>query len=368
MRLNDGYKQIHKMAQDIPTISLLAMIFLSFFMLDLLSMAGCDSDNKQTNTSRVDFIHANNHLAGTLTLPEGSGPFPVAIFVHGDGAMPADAHGYYNYLWKRLADNGIASYAWHKAGVNRSTGNWLTQSMDERADEVIAAIEMLKQRNDIMASKIGLIGYSQAGWVLPLVAKKSAYPDFMVIVSGAINWINQGDFLTRNRLLDEGFSRAQIQQAYACNRQEQHVLQPTSSYAAYQQYHKNISPECKKFSAGKMDKARFKFVKLNLNSDAREGLTKIQCPTLAIFADKDVNVNVEESEREYRSAFAASRNSRLTIKIFENAQHSLFKSQYISGINPGWSAIIKMELLGEDIFAENYLNYVTQWVKQTTNH
>ncbi len=67
--------------------------------------------------------------------------------------------------------------------------------------------------------------------MLPLVAQKSSYPDFMVLVSGAINWLDQGDYLTTNRLLHEGFSSSQVQQALRCNHQELQVLQPTSSYA-----------------------------------------------------------------------------------------------------------------------------------------
>lgn len=344
---------------------LLGMIILSFILLTLVS---CTSSNRKSKTSSVNFEHGNNHLSGTLTLPkEGSGPFPVALFVHGDGAMPSDAYGYYNYLWNRLAKSGIASFSWHKAGVNTSTGNWLKQSMDDRADEVISAIEMLKQRNDIAANKIGLIGYSQAGWVLPLVAKKSAYPNFMVIVSGAINWIDQGDYLTKNRLHHEGFSPVQIQQAQECNRQGLQVLQPTSSYEEYLHYHKILSPECKVFSAGQMNKERFEFVKLNVNSDARESLVTVQCPTLAIFGDKDINVNVAESAREYKKIFGESGNHNFTSKTFVNAQHGLFKHEVVSDVIPGWLTIVKVELLGEDIFAEGYLDFVTKWVKQTTD-
>ena len=336
--------------------------------LILLFVGGCESallNNKSFKEVKLGFNHKNNHLSGSLILPkEGTEPFPVVVFVHGDGAQPYDAFGYYNYLWKHLADKGIASYSWSKAGVGESTGSWLKQSMDDRADEVIAAIEMLKQRNDIATHKIGLIGYSQGGWVLPLVAKKSDYPDFMILVSGAINWLNQGDYLTKSRLRRKGFSETQIQQALVCNQHELQVLQPTSTYKEYLQYHRTTPPECKAVAGSQMSRERFEFVKLNWRSDAREGLASVQCPTLGVFGDQDINVDFAESAHEYKRIFNESGNPDLTIKIYPNAQHALFKNKTIDNLRPGALAVIKMELLGDDIFAEGYLDFVAQWAKQ----
>jgi dienelactone hydrolase len=149
----------------------------------------------------LSFMHNGNRLSGTIIVPKSqAGPFPVMVFVHGDGVMPYDAYGYYHTLWNRLAQQGIASFAWDKPGVGKSQGDWLNQSMDDRAKETIAAMEVLKRHSDINPDKIGLIGYSQAGWVLPLVAEKSDDADFIIVVSGAINWMDQGGYLTKMRM------------------------------------------------------------------------------------------------------------------------------------------------------------------------
>lgn len=315
----------------------------------------------------LDFTHNDNRLSGSIILPKkGIKPYPVVIFVHGDGSTPYDSWGYYNYIWKYLAKKGIASYSWNKAGVQGSTGNWLKQSMEDRADEVIVAIEMLKKHSDIATNRIGLIGYSQGGWVLPLVAKKTAYPDFMILVGGAINWLDQGDYLTKNRLRREGFSNKKIQQALICNQQKLKVLQPTSSYEDYLKYQKNISSECKPFAADKMTSKRFGFVKLNWRSDAREGLAAVRCPTLGIFGDKDINVDFAESIREYKRIFDKSGNYNLTIKTYPSAQHALFRTKYIDSQSPGVWTLIKMEILGEEVFVDGYLEYVAEWVERVT--
>lgn len=176
--------------------------------LVLVGMALVSSDYK---AQKMTFEFADSQLAAALILPKNhSPPYPVVVFVHGDGALPYDAYGYYQPLWNHLAKQGVASFSWDKAGVGGSRGNWLYQSMEDRADEVIAAIDYLRTLKAVNTDHIGLMGFSQAGWVLPLVSARSAYPDFMVSVSGAINWLEQRDYLTRNRLSKEGFSETEI--------------------------------------------------------------------------------------------------------------------------------------------------------------
>ncbi len=47
-----------------------------------------------------------------------------------------------------------------------------------------------------------------------------------------------------------------------------------------------------------MTQERFEYVKLNVHSDAREGLATIQIPTLGVFGGKDFNVDIAQSIRE----------------------------------------------------------------------
>lgn len=155
-------------------------VLIAVALLPLLLILSIDEKYQEVV---IEFEHEGNHLSGSLIVPKNkSESFPVVVFVHGDGAMPYDAFSYYRPLWNQLAEQGIASFSWDKPGVGNSQGNWQEQDMDDRADETIAVIEMLKKRSEVMADKIGLIGYSQAGWVLPLVASKSDFPDFMILV------------------------------------------------------------------------------------------------------------------------------------------------------------------------------------------
>lgn len=166
-------------------------------------------------SSRISFESQGDTMSGVLTRPTASAQKAVAllVFVHGDGASVADEYGYNSIVWNRLAEADIASLSWDKKGVGRSQGDWLAQSMDDRAQEVVDALEHIADAYPDAFPTIGLIGFSQAGWVLPKVVQLSSRSDFMIIVSGAINWERQGEYLTRQRMALEGATQLQIDTA-----------------------------------------------------------------------------------------------------------------------------------------------------------
>ena len=101
---------------------------------------------------KVAFLNGKQELSGSLFLPAGTGPFPVVIFVHGDGPAERNAGGYYSGFFKAFADAGIASFSWDKPGVGGSTNlfmGWRAQSYFDRVDELRRAIACLKTRKEI---------------------------------------------------------------------------------------------------------------------------------------------------------------------------------------------------------------------------
>lgn len=334
----------------VSSVITILVLFLTLILLD---------EELPYHEKKVVFIDSNDTLSGILHLPKNSKePFPLLLFLHGDGEMPYDAYGYYTPLWKSLAQNGIASFSWDKKGVGNSTGNWLHQSMEMRADEVISAINEIQKQPSIKKDAIGIIGFSQGGWVLPIVAHKYSQVNFMISVSGAINWISQGEFFTKNRMLLEGHSQDEIDQTISdFHKSNNTVLQNETTYEEYLSYTKeNDSP---------MSKDRFIFVKKNWRSDARDYLKSIQCPTLAVFGEKDINVNINESIQVYREEFSRSGNTNLTIKTYPTGQHGILRNDLFPGNPTGLGFLLKLSYYGDDAFAGDYLEYVPQWILST---
>lgn len=100
-----------------------------------------------------------NRLTGTLVLPKETVDKPgVIVLIHGDGPANADRdEGYYS-LWETLAEQGYAVLAFDKAGVGGSSGNWLHQTMSDRAKETVDIIDWARKDGRFNSQCIGLWG------------------------------------------------------------------------------------------------------------------------------------------------------------------------------------------------------------------
>lgn len=137
-------------------------------------------------------------LAAELDLPSGNGPFPAMIMVHGSGEV--DRH-----LFKGSAQNyvrlGIAVLRYDKRGVGQSSGFYYDVNAASSAsvfpilaDDVKSIASFLAEHPEIDPKRIGLIGSSQAGWIMPLAAVGSADISYMVSISGATSSVGISDY------------------------------------------------------------------------------------------------------------------------------------------------------------------------------
>lgn len=116
----------------------------------------------------VTFPSGELTLRGKLVLPEGAGPFPVVVPVHGSGED--SAVDYYSEPYMHAAQ-GFASLVYDKRGIGGSNGAY-TANFEVLSDDAVAAARYLRKRTEIDATKIHLAGFSQGGWIAPLAALK----------------------------------------------------------------------------------------------------------------------------------------------------------------------------------------------------
>lgn len=315
----------------------------------------------------IEFQHEGDSLAGTLLLPEGKEPFPVALFVHGDGAQDRFAGDSYSLVINALLEKGIACFLSDKKGVGKSSGNWLKQSMQSRADEALAALSALEKRNEIDTKKIGYIGFSQAGWVIPKIAAMSDKPAFYIVVGGAINWLQQSEYLTRTRLLSEGFAESDIQLVLSYSGRVNELISSEASYEDYVSFHEK-NPAPKGYIANLMNKGRFEFVRVNIVSDvSAEDIQNIKKPLLAIWGEDDLNVDAAMSYSAYKEATENMPSSDVTLLMVERATHGILNSEtYNYHLIEQWPTSTKIRYLLEakDAYAKGYLQTLGDWVNQ----
>jgi uncharacterized protein len=134
-----------------------------------------------TRSVEVTFESHGASLAGALKVPTAEGAHPAVVWVHGSGEESRDTASP-NYT--DLLDRRFAVLTFDKRGVGKSQGRCCPLDFDLLSDDVLAAVEALRSREDIDKDRIGLLGLSQGGWIIPVAATKSDHVSFAVVLSG----------------------------------------------------------------------------------------------------------------------------------------------------------------------------------------
>lgn len=131
---------------------------------------------------------AQTTLAGTLTRPEGQGPFPAVVLVSGSGPNTRDEavfdHKIFLVLADYLARQGIAVLRYDKRGIGTSTGDYANATTAEFTADAGAAAAWLRAQPGIDARHVGLVGHSEGGLIVPAVAAADPKTAFIVLMAG----------------------------------------------------------------------------------------------------------------------------------------------------------------------------------------
>ncbi|MDX1570896.1 MAG: alpha/beta fold hydrolase [Xanthomonadales bacterium] len=298
------------------------MRIIGMILLGLLAQLSA----AEPRTEEVRFASGEIELAGTLVRPEGEGPFPGVVFVHGSG--PHTRAGPVSYA-STFTDAGVGMLAFDKRGSGESEGNWITSSLDDLVGDVCAAVDYLRAQPGFDANRIGLWGVSQGGWIAPVAALRCGPMAFMIVVSGGAVSPLQSELYSYQRAFERGGIDAE-QQAEAFSvlgdyfwylgtgkdreklirRLEQVRERPWYRYA-------NLDRIMPSSEAGRLNWAWVaKF-------DPLPSISRFKAPVLLIFGDEDDNQPTEEAVKRWKQGMALAGNDNYRIKVFEGANHGI---------------------------------------------
>ncbi|MFJ2990363.1 alpha/beta hydrolase family protein [Collimonas sp. NPDC087041] len=132
--------------------------------------------------TRTRFMSGAVQLNGELIEPMAGGDKPpLFVLVHGSESSAAVDSNNHAFL---MASQGVAAFVFDKRGTGASGGVY-TQDFVLLAGDAAAAVGEARRLSAGRVGRVGLVGFSQGGWVAPLAALK-AQADFLVVGYGVI--------------------------------------------------------------------------------------------------------------------------------------------------------------------------------------
>jgi uncharacterized protein len=270
----------------------------------------------------VHFGSGNIRLAGTLIAPKPAGKRPAIVLVHGSGA---ESREYMLPFARFLVRRGMAVLAYDKRGVGSSSGDWTTATFDDLAGDVVAAFHYLRNRADIDATQVGLLGISQAGWIMPLAAVRAKELAFLISVSGAgVSPAETTIDQARNEMTARGMKPQAVDQIVALMKLQYEFARSGQGWDEYAALRATLAARMgapPDTFPGTPDHPSWQVIRRLYFYDPAPTLRQLRVPTLALFGELDNNIMADKNKTAWESALSAGGHRDYTLRIVPQGNH-----------------------------------------------
>jgi uncharacterized protein len=268
-------------------------------------------------------------LAGTLTLPEGKGPFPAVLLITGMGPQDRDETigplKPFAVLADSLARRGLAVLRVDDRGTGKSSGNWLEVDYVTAGKDIQCGLDYLKSRPEIDARHMGLLGHSEGGGVGAMAAARSSDVSFLVMLASVcvpqeeyILWTNEG-MLRKSNVTGEKLEKdlAGVKNLITAIRDNSDPVQRKSKLMDIVRLKKQSEEETK----SEVDVLSSRWAKDYMSGDVTPSLRALKCPVLAMWGDKDGLVGAEPNAAGLRKTLKTGDEKRVSIRVMPSMNH-----------------------------------------------
>ncbi|MBE6037255.1 MAG: alpha/beta fold hydrolase [Clostridiales bacterium] len=296
-------------------------------------------------------------LKGMLTLPEGNGPFPAAVFVHGSGSSNMDEKvgklTPFKDLAEGLAARGIASLRYdkrtfaHGAKLLRAYKNNLTVKEEVLEDALLAA-DLLRQDNRIDPQKVFIVGHSMGAMLAPRIHAEGGNFKGLVLMAGTLRTLETvlldqiGELLKTSR----GLTKRILQKQLSTFEKRFANLYALSDEEA----------KAEKYAGGV---TLYYFKEMGLHP-AEDYLKQLETPVLVLQGEKDSQVKADTDFTAYRELL--QNHPDAAFKLYDGLNHAFVPALY-EGI-----ANARKEFAVERHIASEVLDDLASWIHRVSSN
>lgn len=298
----------------------------------------------------VTFKSGTVTVAGTLSIPAGSGPFRAVVLLSGSGPHNRDSEmmGFrpFKIMAEHFVQQGIAVLRCDDRGVGGSTGSYADATTEEFAGDALAAVEFLRQRSNIQKSRIGLVGHSEGALTAAIAASKSPDVAFIVWMAGSavpgaeILRMQAADLAHAGGASSDAVDdilrkHAALLAAIKNGSSDDTLMAVARSLVAAQLA---ALPESQRKALG--DAAAFvedlvkqtlgglksRWMRFFIGFDPATALRRVVCPVFAAFGTLDVQVPAAANRIRLEASLAEARNTDVTVTVYPEANHLFMRA------------------------------------------
>ncbi|TCJ99314.1 alpha/beta hydrolase family protein [Nocardia alba] len=308
----------------------------------------------------VTYRNGDITIAGTLTEPEGRGPFPAMLLITGSAPQDRDEELMGHRPFRLLADTFTrAGYAVLRAddrGVGGTGGTLDEATYPDLAADAAAGVAFLRTRPEIDPARVGLFGHSEGGYLAPMVAALPGTDIAFAILMAGPSVPGADVLIEQNKVImaSTGSPQNQIDQQVAYVAEWSRLLRAgdIEGARAFTQRHNDSLPVAERAPQEVIDGFNTPYMTSFITHDPQPTLRALRVPVLAFFGDKDQQVVAGQNEPPMRENLAAT---DATVHTFPGLNHLM---QPTATGKPSEYATI------ETTIDPAVLTYVTEWLTQ----
>jgi pimeloyl-ACP methyl ester carboxylesterase len=279
----------------------------------------------------VTFVNEKegNTLVGTLTIPKGKGPFPAMVLVSGSGQQDRNEELMNHRPFWIIADycalHGIAVLRYDDRGMGGSTGEVENATSMNFSYDAEAAFDYLRNRKEINASKVGILGHSEGGVINFMVSARRPEVAFLVSLAGpSVNGIEVLKEQQAAILRASGMSEEMVQFNGNANVQMFDIIEASSSREEADTLLRQLlkgwgyNEELTEQTVGQMASPWMYYF---LKYDPTDAIVKTNCPALLLNGSKDLQVIASQNLPGYQKIIAEHGKTNLTLRELPDLNH-----------------------------------------------